>query len=66
MATPVNDDRGTRVIIGLVPAKYDEVQIDYVSDSVTTYTFILDGVTLGVVQLTNNTEGELINAKRIQ
>lgn len=65
MATPVSDARGTRIVIGLVPALYDEVDIAYPSETVTVYTFKLDSVVAGIVQLTNDSEGQLVNARRI-
>lgn len=64
MGTKVNDARGNRVIIGLVPALYDAVDIDYVSPTVTTYTYSLDGVVLGVVTLTTDSSGNLLRAER--
>lgn len=64
MPSKVNDMRGTRVIIGLVPALYDKVEIAYPSDTTMIYTFSLEGVTIGQVTLINDCNGNLISAER--
>lgn len=64
MATKVNDIRGQRIVVGLVPALYDKVTVTY-PDSVTqVYTFLLEGITLGVVTLVTDVSGNLISAER--
>lgn len=64
MATKVNDARGTRIIVGLVPALYDKVDVDYVSATVTVYTFSLEGVSLGAVTIITDTQGNMLSAER--
>lgn len=68
MSTPVNDDRGTRIVVGLTPSLWDNVDITY-PDSVTeVYTFTL-GTELhvqGVVTLIyqDSTKAVLLKATR--
>ena len=66
-----NDTRGNRIVVGLVPARYDHVAITY-PDSVTeVYTFWdcfgqPDAVIVGVVTLvyTSSSKDDLLSATR--
>jgi len=60
----VNDVRGTRIAVGLVPALYDAVAVAY-PDSVTeVYTFSYAGAQVGVVTIVNDSSGNLLSATR--
>lgn len=64
MSSLVNDNRGTRIVAGLVPALYDRVTIDR-PDSVTeVYTFYYNAAVQGVVTLTYDGSDNLIEAER--
>lgn len=66
MAAPskVNDIRGNRIVVGLVPALYDVVDVSYPSSTVTVYSFSYVGSVIAVVTLTNDISGNLIKAER--
>lgn len=60
----VNDNRGNRIVVGLVPALYDKVLVAY-PDSVTeVYSFYYENVLLGVCTLIYNGSDQLISAER--
>jgi hypothetical protein len=64
VASKVNDSRGTRIAVGIVPALYDTVSVAY-PDSVTeVYTFSYDGNQVGVVTIVNDSSGNLVSATR--
>jgi hypothetical protein len=64
MSSLVTDSRGNRIVVGLVPALYDRVTVDY-PDSVTeVYTFYYSGAQQGIVTLTYNGSDQLIEAER--
>ena len=60
----VTDARGSRIVVGLVPALYDRVTVGY-PDSVTeVYTFYYAGNPVGEVTLIYNGSNQLISAER--
>ncbi len=60
----VNDMRGTRMVVGLVPALYDRVTVSY-PDSVTEiYAFFYDGTQIAEVTMIYNGTDDLISAER--
>lgn len=64
MTTKVNDMRGTRIVMGLIPALYDKVDISYPSPLTIVYTFSLDSVTIGVITVTSDDCGNTISVER--
>jgi hypothetical protein len=65
MATSkVNDARGTRIIVGLVPALYDKVDIAYPNALTEVYTFSYSDNVVGVVTLIKDVSGNLVSAER--
>ena len=62
--TLVHNDRGTRILTGVVPALYDRIDVVY-PDSVTIiYTFSLSGTVIGVVTQVNDSSGNLLSVER--
>lgn len=66
MPSLVNDDRGTRVLTGLVPGLYSKVDVTYPDAVTEVYTFTLDGHVVGVATLiyTDSTKDDLLSAER--
>lgn len=66
MATPskVNDSRGTRIIVGLVPALYDRVDIAYPDALTEIYTFQYSDNVVGVLTIIKDSSGNLLSAER--
>lgn len=64
MASKVNDSRGTRIAVGIVPALYDTVTVAYPDAVTEIYTFFYDSVQVGVVTIVNDSSGNLLSATR--
>lgn len=60
----VNDNRGTRIVAGLVPALYDKVTIAYPDSVTSVFSFFYSGQPCGIVTLIVNGTGDLISAER--
>jgi len=60
----VNDVRGTRIAVGLVPALYDSVSVTYPDAVTEVYTFSYAGAQVGVVTIVNDSSGNLLSATR--
>jgi len=60
----VNDSRGTRIAVGIVPALYDKVQVAYPDALTEVYTFSYAGNQVGVVTIVNDSSGNLVSAER--
>ena len=63
-ASLVNDVRGTRIAVGLVPALYDTVSVAYPDATTEVYTFSYAGGQVGVVTIVNDLSGNLLSATR--
>jgi hypothetical protein len=50
--SPVSDIRGTRIVVGLVPALYDKVIQDDISETVTEFDFWLAGSSIALIRIT--------------
>lgn len=64
MVSKVNDIRGTRIVVGLVPALYDVVNVTYPDAVTEVYSFSYDGNVIGVVTLVYDGSGNLLSATR--
>lgn len=66
MTSLVNDSRGTRIAVGLVPALYDKVLITYPNAVTEVYSYFYSGNPCGVVTLiySDSTKDSLISGER--
>lgn len=60
----VNDNRGTRIVAGIVPALYDKVLIAYPDAVTEVYSFYYENVLLGICTLIYDVSNNLISAER--